>query len=196
MGDVSQFLFGQTRSRLLATLYDKPETPFYVRQLARQIDGSVGTVQRELSALSAAGLILRSESQNQVFYRANRSHPIFPELSALMRKTTGAFGLLENALAAFSESIEFAFIYGSFARGEESSESDVDLMVVGNITMDEVLQVVLPVEKQLSRPINPTVYARTELQTKLNAGNHFLQAIQGAPLTFLIGNEHEFREIR
>jgi predicted nucleotidyltransferase len=192
---LSHLLFGQTRGRILATLYDKPETAFFVRQLARHIAGSVGTVQRELTTLTAAGLILRTEGENQVFYRANRDHPIFAELHALLAKTTGVFHLLQEALAPLADNIEFAFVYGSFARGEEKGESDVDLMVIGEVTLDDLLEQVSPLEPRLSRPINPTIYARGELRTKLHAGNHFLKAIQNTQLIFLIGNENEFREI-
>ena|SRR5271168_2689347 len=193
---LSHLLFGQTRGRILATLYDKPDTDFFVRQLARHIAGSAGTVQRELTTLTAAGLILRTERESQVFYRANRKHPIFSELQVLLAKTTGVFHLLHEALAPLGESIEFAFVYGSFARGEERAESDIDLMVIGEVTLDDLLGQVSPLERKLNRPINPTIYAREELRTKLHAGNHFLGAIQSAQLIFLIGNENEFREIR
>jgi predicted nucleotidyltransferase len=193
LGDL---LFGRTRGRLLATLYDKPDNTFFVRQLARHINGSAGTVQRELATLTAAGLILREDRENQVLYRANRAHPIFAELHALLAKTTGVFHMLREALAPLAERIEYAFVYGSFAKGEEKAESDVDVMVTGEITLDELLSQVSPVEQALNRPINPTIYVRDELRTKIHAGNHFLKAIQGGPLVFLIGSENEFREIR
>ena len=193
---LSDLLFGQTRGRILATLYDKPETTFFVRQLARHISGSVGTVQRELVTLAAAGLILRDNRDNQVFYRANAAHPVFPELHSLLAKTTGVFHMLREALTPLGESIEFALVYGSFARGEEKAESDIDLMVAGEVSLDELLERVSPVEQALNRPINPTIYTRDELRTKIQSGNHFLRAVQSGPLSFLIGNEDEFRAIR
>ena len=193
LGDL---LFGQTRGRILATLYDKPETTFFVRQLARHIDGSVGTVQRELATLTAAGLILRDDRENQVFYRANRAHSIFAELHSLLAKTTGVFHLLREVLTPLAERIEFAFVYGSFGRGEEKAESDIDLMVAGEVTLDELLGQISPMERRLKRPINPTIFASSELRTKIHSGNHFLKAIQSGSLIFLIGSEHEFREIR
>ena len=104
--------------------------------------------------------------------------------------------MLREALAPLAERIEYAFVYGSFAKGEEKAESDVDLMVTGEITLDELLGQVLPVEQALNRPINPTIYLRDELRTKIHSGNHFLKAIQGGPLVFLIGSENEFRQIR
>jgi predicted nucleotidyltransferase len=193
---LSDLLFGQTRGRILATLYDKPETEFFLRQLARHIKGSVGTIQRELATLTAADLILRDNRENQVFYRANRAHPIYTELHSLLAKTTGVFHLLREALTPLTEQIEFAFVYGSFARQEEKAESDIDLMVAGEVTLDELLEQLAPVERKLNRPINPTIYARDELRIKIRSRNHFLKSIQSASLTFLIGNENEFREIR
>ncbi len=193
---LSSLLFGQTRGRILSTLYDKPESEFFVRQLARQINGSVGTVQRELATLTDAGLILRKDREHQVFYRANRENPVFSELRSLLAKTTGVFHLLDTALAPLAASVEFAFVYGSFARGEETAKSDIDLMVVGDVTLDQMLDRLTSAERELKRPINPTVYAGLDVRKKLKSNNHFLKAIQGAPLHFLIGNENEFRQIR
>jgi len=113
-----------------------------------------------------------------------------------LAKTTGVFHLLLEALEPLAANIEFAFVYGSFARGEEKAESDIDLMVVGEVTLDDLLGQISTIELKLSRPINPTIYSREELRTKLRTGNHFLKSIQSTKLVFLIGNEHEFREIR
>jgi predicted nucleotidyltransferase len=192
---LANLLFGQTRGRILATLYGSPDECFFIRQLARRVEVSVGSVQRELLTLAEAGLIIRSQTGNQVFYQANRRHPVYTELHALLVKTAGIFHLLSEALAPLAERIEFALIYGSFARGEETAESDVDLMVVGKITLDELLEHLVSVERTLQRPVNPTVYSSREVRTKLKAGNHFLKAIQEGKSTFLIGDEHEFRKL-
>jgi len=117
------------------------------------------------------------------------------ELQALLVKTAGIFHQLSEALAPLAKKIEFALVYGSFAREEETAESDVDLMVVGKVTFDDLLERLVPVERTLQRPVNPTVYSGREARTKLKAGNHFLKAIQAGKSTFLIGDEHEFRKL-
>lgn len=104
--------------------------------------------------------------------------------------------MLRESLTPLAESIQFAFVYGSFAKGEEKTESDIDLMVTGEVTLDELLERVSPVERALNRTINPTIYARDELRKKIHSGNHFLKAVQNGPLVLLIGSENEFREIR
>lgn len=192
---LANLLFGQTRGRILATLYGKPDEAFFIRQLARMIDVSVGSVQRELLTLAEAGLITRSQTGNQVFYRANRQHPAYTELHALLVKTAGIFHQISEALAPLAKDIEFALVYGSFSRGEETAESDVDLMVVGKVTLDDLLERLVPVERTVQRPVNPTVYSSREVRTKLKAGNHFLKAIQEGKSTFLMGDEHEFRKL-
>jgi len=191
---VGDLLFGQTRGRVLALLYGAPDQTLFVRQIARQVETSVGTVQRELALLADAGLIKRSTVGNQVFYQANQEHPEYPELRALLAKTTGVFQRLKTALAPLSKRINLAFVYGSVARGEEKATSDIDLMVIGAVSLDEVLDAVGPVEKQLGRPVNPTIYSVEDLKTRLRSGNHFLQSLKKSKKVFLIGDEDEFRK--
>ena len=195
LSSAGDLLFGQTRGRVLALLYGVPDETFFVRQIARQVETSVGTVQRELALLADAGLIKRSAVGSQVFYQANQEHPEFPELRALLAKTTGVFQMLKAALAPLSSRISVAFVYGSVARGEEKAASDIDLMVIGAITLDEVLDAVVPVEKQLRRPVNPTIYSLDDVRARLREGNHFLQSLKKSKKVFLIGDEDEFRKV-
>ena len=191
---VGDLLFGQTRGRVLSLLYGAPDESLFVRQIARLIETSVGSVQRELSLLAGAGLVNRTVLGNQVFFQANQEHPDFPELRALLAKTMGVFQMLKTALAPLASRIDLAFVYGSVARGEEKATSDIDLMVIGAASLDDVLDAVGPLEKQLRRPVNPTIYSREDLKKRLHEGNHFLQSLMDRKKVFLIGDEHEFRE--
>jgi predicted nucleotidyltransferase len=192
---VGDLLFGQTRGRVLSLLYGAPDESFFVRQIARQVETSVGTVQRELALLADVGLIKRSDLGSPVFYWANQEHPEFPELRALLAKTTGVFQMLKAALAPLLSRISVAFVYGSVARGEEKAASYIDLMVIGAISLDEVLDAVGSVEKQLRRPVNPTIYSLEDVRARLREGNHFLQSLKKSKKVFLIGDEDEFRKV-
>lgn len=191
---IGELLFGRTRGKVLALLFSAPDESFFLRQIARLVETSAGNVQRELSQLSEAGLITRSEIGSQVFYQANRELPEFPELKALIAKTTGVFQMLKTALAPLASRIAFTFVYGSFARGEEKATSDIDLMVIGTVSLDEVLDAIAPLEKHLRRPVNPTIYTMDDLQERLRAGNHFLQSLEKSKKVFLIGDANEFRK--
>jgi len=192
LGDL---LFGQTRGRVLALLYGIPEQTFFVRQIARQIGTSVGSVQRELETLSEVGLLNRTAVGRQVFYQANRNHPVFAELRSLIAKTSGVFHQLRSALAPIAAQITFALVYGSIARGDEDAESDVDLMIVGNVILDDVLTQLAPVERAIGRPINPTVYSLKEFEARIKDGNHFLNSVLHGKKMLLIGHEDELRKM-
>jgi predicted nucleotidyltransferase len=192
---LADLLFGRTRGAILALLYGRTDQSFYTRQIAREVNASVGAVQRELENLSNVGLIVRTSVGSQVFYQANRGAPVFREMHDLVNKTIGVFSVLRSALQPLSKQIVVAFVYGSVAREEETAQSDVDLMVVGKVTLDEVLSRLSSIEKNIGRPINPTVYSVMELKSKLASGNHFLTAVLKGQKVFLVGDEDELRKV-
>jgi uncharacterized protein len=154
---LADVLFGKGRGAILALLYGHPDQSFYYRQITRQLGGvSVGTLQRELDTLTQLGLIDRSAVGKQVFYRANRNHPCFPELRALVAKTVGAIQVLSSALAPLADRISLAFIYGSMARQEEKAESDLDMLIVGKVTLEDILtQLVMSSRRSGARSTPP-----------------------------------------
>jgi len=187
----SNVLFGQIRGKVLALLFGWPDNAFYVRQIARHVHASVGAVQRELEKLAAADLLVRTSIGNQVFYQVNRQNPVFPEMRALVNKTVGLFNVLSSSLEPLSQRIVAAFVYGSMARQEERAGSDIDLMIIGNVGLDDVLARTSPAETTLGRAINPTVYSMNEFKKKLAAGNHFLSRVADGDKVLLIGNEDD-----
>ena len=194
---VADLLFGKTRGEILGLLYGRPDEACYFHQIRRQIAAAgVGAVQREVRKLLDAGLVQRSEVGNQVFYRANRDNPIFPELRAIVIKTVGAFQVLRMALEPFAKQIEIAFVYGSVARQDDNAASDVDVMIVGKIELEQLVEPFAEAEKILARPVNPTLYSSSEFKAKLRGGNHFLSAVLSGEKFFLLGDESELRAIR
>jgi uncharacterized protein len=192
---LADFLFGRTRGAVLALLYGRADQSFYTRQIAREVDASIGTVHREPENLSKVGLIARNSVGNQVFYQANREAPIFPEMRALVNKTIGVVSVLRSALQVLSKPIAVAFVYGSLAREEETAQSDIDLMVVGDAALDEVLSRIAAVESVIGRPIHPTVYPVAEFRSTLASGNHFVNSVLKGKKVFLLGDEDELLKV-
>ena len=191
-GDI---LFGKTRSGVLALLLGRPDEKFYTREILRRLDLGQGAVQRELQTLEAVGLITRTRLGSQIFYQANRQSPIFPEMKSLVDKTIGIFDLLRESLRELSSQIKIAFIFGSVARREEHAGSDVDLMVIGNASLESVLEALEKAERTVQRQVNPTVYSPAEFKQKIAIGNHFLSSVLKGQKEFLIGTEDELRKM-
>lgn len=188
-------MFGRTRGAILALLYGRADQTFYTRQIAREVAASVGAVQRELKNLTKVGLVIRTALGSQVFYQANRDAPIFSEMHSLVNKTVGIFSMLRSALRPLSAQVAVAFVYGSVARQAETAQSDIDLMVVGKASIDDVISHLASVEKNTGRPINPTVYSASEFKAKIADGNHFLRAVLKDPKVFLLGDEDELGKV-
>jgi predicted nucleotidyltransferase len=192
---VSDVLFGQIRGKVLALLYGKPDSSFYVRQIARHVNASAGAVQRELEKLAEVDLVVRTPVGNLVFYQVNQRSPLFVEMRALVSKTAGIFNVLRSALESLAKRITVAFVYGSVARQQERAGSDIDLMIIGDVELDDVLAGLANPEAVLGRAVNPTVYSMHEFRKRWEDGNHFLKAVIGGPKVFLIGNEDELRKM-
>lgn len=190
-GNLGAALFGKTRRALLALFFGLPDRSFYLREVVRTIGLGQGTVQRELGRLTAVGLLIRRRQGNQIYYQANSDSPIFGELKSLVVKTVGLTDVLRKALTRLADRINVAFVHGSLARGEGKADSDVDVIVVGDVSFGEVATALHTAQEALHREVNPVVYSATEFRKKLRAGHHFLTAILDTQRIFLVGGEHE-----
>ena len=188
---ISEALFGKTRRAALGLFYGHADESFYLRQIVRTLNLGQGAVQRELTRLTGAGLVVRRRQGNQVYFQANRDCPIFPELKTLVVKTSGVTEVLRGALTELGKKIIVAFLYGSMATGREKATSDVDLMVVGDVSVGALAGGLHHAQKTLAREINPTVYSPFEFRKKIKAGHHFLKSVLKEPKLFVIGGPRE-----
>lgn len=194
-GRLAATLFGKTRRQLLGWLFTHTDESFYVRELVRSSGAAPGAISRELEELTAAGILRRTGRGNQVFYQADEACPIFGELKSIFLKTAGLADQIRRALAAIADRISIAAIYGSAARGMLRGPSDVDLLIVGDVSFGELVSALAPAQSSLGREINPTVYSRAEFRSKLRAGNHFLTTLMKEPVQFVIGDSRELERV-
>ncbi|MDT4829611.1 hypothetical protein FQZ97_630360 [compost metagenome] len=185
-------LFGLQRQRVLSWLLLHPEQALHVRELARLTGTHPGSLHRELARLAEVGLLLRSQQGNQVLYQANRQCPVFEELAGLFRKTSGVVDVLRTALAPLAALIDFAFVFGSVARGEEQAHSDVDVMVIGSAGFVDLVRALNPCQEQLGREVNPVLYGVDEFRRKLDEGDPFIRELINRPRLFIQGVEDDF----
>lgn len=188
-------LFGSTRRRVLGWLLGHPDQAYYLRELVRNIGGTVGAVQRELELLTASRLVRREVRGKQVYFQANQKAAIFPELQALFAKTVGLVDILRESLMPLADRIRVAIVFGSAARGELHASSDIDLLVVGEVSFGDVITAIQPAEKRLGRDVNPTVYSVDEFKAKVQAKHHFVTTVLAEPKMFVFGEDDQLSRI-
>ena len=188
-------LFPRTRQEVLSTLLLHDRRSWYLHELAAHLRVRPSSLQRELSRLTDAGILSRRRDGNRVYYRADENCPFLVDLRSLLAKTVGLVDVLRAALGPLQASIEYAFVYGSVARGEETSPSDIDLLVIGQAGLADVAPVLRPAERQLGRPVNPSVYTLGEFTKKMRAKHHFLTGVWGEKKLAVQGDLDELATI-
>lgn len=175
-------------ARVLALLLLRPDEDFHVRELERLTGVPAGSLHRELKALSAAGLLTRAQRGNQVRCQANRSAPIYAELAGIFRKTSGLVDVLRESLQGLADRIDVALVFGSMASGEPRAGSDVDILVIGTVSLLDVVKALGQAQEQLGREMNPVVIRRRRFLDAKESGDRFVQRLMREPKLFVIGD--------
>jgi len=184
----------KVRVGLLKLFLFNPENSFYQREIALRVAHPIRGIQREVERLCGAGIIESSPSGNRIYYRLNKSCPISEELKKIVFKSSGIAEVLKQQMTG-SANIRAAFIYGSYAKGEENMSSDIDLLVVGDISSRELSAILAGPKLELGRAIDYSVFPAEEFRRKVEEKNSFAVNVLKDKKIFIVGNENELKDI-
>jgi DNA-binding transcriptional ArsR family regulator len=190
---LSEILSSKSRAAILRLLFDGSERELHVREIQRRSRFSVRTVRDELEKLLRLDLVQRRQDGNRVYYRAKREHPLYSELVRIVIKTVGLIDILREALP--EHNISVAFVFGSVASGEELATSDVDLMLIGEITLREVTGLLSGTDARVGREINPFVITGPEFRERLHSDDDFVGRVMAGPKIFVIGTQDDLEAL-
>ena len=185
-------LFPRTRQAILAATFLEPQRWWYMRELARHLQVSPSSLQRELDSLVHGGILRRKREGKHVYFQAATDSPIFEELRGLVLKTVGLVDVIRTALEPLADRIQWAFIHGSVARSEEHAASDVDLMIIGQVGLADLSGPLRKAEQKLHRGVNPTIYTPDEFASKRESYHHFITTVLRSKKLFVLGDPREF----
>ena len=191
MSLLAKILSSKIRAEIFRLLFGTNDKALHMRDIERRSGFAIGTIQGELKKLSKLDLVLKEVDGNRTYYRANKNHPLYNDIHNLVLKTTGLVDVLRNALE--TQKIKLAFVFGSFAKGEESADSDIDLMVIGNLGLRETTKLLSNTQEKILREINPHVYSLDEFIKKYKENDHFVSQVAEGPKIFIIGSEDELK---
>ena len=177
---------------MLAVLFGNVGRSFYANEIIRLAASGTGAVQRELASLTDAGLVLVTRVGNQKHFQANANAPVFACLRDLVLKTSGLADVLRSALAAVAPDIRAVFVYGSVARHEDRTGSDIDLMVVSDgLAYADLFAALEEAARRLGRPVNPTLYSNAEFAERVGRRNAFITRVLAQPRLWVIGGDDD-----
>ena len=191
-----EHLFGsRTRVKLLRIFFADPRQRFFVRELTRMLDSQINAVRRELAHLTNAGIISAVTDDSATvtddphegkrkYYQLNQNSVLFVELRALLMKSH-VFGeqSLTEALAAAGD-VSFLLFTGIFT----NAHTQVDMLVVGEITEKKVAQIVSDFEHENGSQVRYTRLTTREFLERRQLMDRFLYAVLDAPHQVAIDN--------
>lgn len=193
MNTLLNLLGSRTRVEILSLLILHPGEKFYLREIERRTGQDVNPIKKELDKLAETGLIISSVDGNRRYVSIDQKCGIYPEIKNLVLKTVALGDTLHAHLKSL-EKLEFAFIYGSFAKGEENSKSDIDLFIIGEVDRQAFQRVLSKAKAALGREINSSTFLMGEVRKKNKEKNHFIKEVLESKKIFLIGSEDELRQ--
>lgn len=180
---------------ILSLFLTRPDEEYYQRSLAEKTGYTLTQVQYALERIEEAGLVSKKKSGNRLYYRAERSHPAFEDLKGAFLKTVAFGDVIRKALKPLEKKIQFAFVYGSIATGQDRPDSDIDLLLIGKVTLKDIASAMADLSETLKREVNPVNYTKDTFMERLKEGNRFALELLATPKIWLIGNEDEFTRL-
>lgn len=169
-----------------------PQEETYLARIVRATGKLLIQVQRALKRLEEAGLIKKIIRGDKAYYQANSHHSVFKDLKPVLIKTLIFSHKMENALSLITPKIAYGFIFGSMARNQDSTISDVDIFFVGNLTFEEAGLLSYPLSIELGREVNTVIYTLKDFKTKIKEKHTFISEVIRNPKIWLFGDEQEF----
>jgi len=179
------------RAKLIAHLFANAGKSFFARQLEGLLGENQGNISRELHRLAALGVVSVEREGRQKFYKASEQCPIFAELCGIAVKTAGLADVLRAALRPLKSRIATAFVYGSMASGDVRAESDVDLLVVGDVDEMALHRAASKAEARLARTVNYTLLSRKEFARRRRERSGFLARVLAGEKIPVLGDPGE-----
>lgn len=158
---------------------------FYLRELATILKEDPSNLSKFFQKAVAQAIFLEETKKGkEKYFRLNKKHPLFEEIKSLLKKTLGFESRLAREIRNVGK-LDQAFIYGSFAKGDLSSVSDIDLFLVGQIEENNLLLKINRLEKEFGREINYIFFTKGEFKKKLKTDSFLKAIIEGPKINLL-----------
>jgi len=187
MVDLRALISSRTRIELLRLLALNPGSAFHINELSRRTGFSPRGVERELKNLLSGGILRKEVLGNQHRYQLDPECTINREIRSLISKTVGVSDVLKRALFPVEDEVQVAFVFGSFASGNYGNQSDVDLLVVSELSGVKLAELLGPAQNEIGRPISISQFTPDEYRQRQRRGDHFLTRAMEGPRIVIIG---------
>ncbi|MCG2689913.1 nucleotidyltransferase domain-containing protein [Candidatus Parcubacteria bacterium] len=162
--------------KIFGYFFVNPHKKHYINELAGLLEVDPGNLFRKLKELEQEGVLVSEIAGNQKYFFLNKAYPLLKELKKIYEAKYGLVAILQAKLEKLS-GLKRAYIFGSYAKGNLSAQSDIDLLLVGEHSSLEAKKIVLPLQRKLKREINIIDLTLKELERRQKQKDDFLQNV-------------------
>lgn len=148
-----------TALKLLLFFLENPTREFYEKQVKEKTGLSLGATNKYLIRLAAENLLSLERRGKMKFFKLNRENMLVRQL-----KITYSLSLpIIDSLKEIGEKLGVKlYLYGSVIRGEDVEDSDWDVLVLGNVRLEDLEKAILPIRRKFEKKIKLMVFKRNE----------------------------------
>ncbi len=157
-----------------------PHSELYVNQMASLLELDPGNLMKKLTELKHEGIFLSEFRGNQRYYRLNQNYSFLKEYQTIFEKSFGLEPLVKKVFSPIP-GIKQLIIFGSYARQQMESESDLDLLVVGKASHFEIAKGALKLQKQIGREVNVVDFSESEFRDRMVKKDSFITEVFKKP---------------
>jgi len=184
----------KNRAELMRLFFTNPDQSFYMQEIGRILGKKPGNFQRVINNMEKEGVIVSERKANARYFKANKDYPLYEEMKNIVFKTVGIAGSIKEVLQKAGD-VDFAFIYGSYAKEKEIYLSDIDLVVIGKCNEDRIIKDLDLLEESLKREINYKLYTLDNFRKEIKQKEPFLLNILEDKKIMLIGDGNALRKV-
>lgn len=179
-----------SRKKILALFFQNEDNEYYLREIEKLTGVPSSNIKRDLKKLENDKFFLTNRVGNLLFYKLNKKHPHYKEIKKIVMSEIGIEFELINFFNTLTN-IKFAFIYGSYASKKNTSNSDIDLMIVGEPLKNLIGDKIFELERSFQKEINYQIISYDVFKQKISDNNSFITEILKNKKIVLIGTIHE-----
>lgn len=195
MAHLSDFMLSKVRVKLMELFFSNPSEMWYVRELTRLTNEEINAVRRELARMLEVGLLLSENRGNRLYYRLNSHYEFFQELLTLVAKTTGLGGEIKKNRKKLGN-VDYVMFSGNFARFGKRANTDVDILIVGEVVLPELTALIKKEEERRGFEINYSVISREEFTFRKERRDPFIKEVLSGSRVLIIGNEDDLLAVK
>ena len=160
---INTLITSKTRIKLLLKFFLNPGNSAYLRGLENEFGESSNAIRLELNRFEKANMLKTEIKGNKKLFSVNQEHPFYGEINSIVRKYFG-LDVIVDWIAKRLGNLKAVYLTGDIALGKDSGL--IDLILIGDIDQQYLLQLIQKTEKLIKRKIRYLVYTEEEFEKR------------------------------